>query len=58
MAQDATTPDQEDAERVADLVIANHILVSQGVLDAFGHISVRSAKNPNHYFISRSEVQG
>src|SRR6267154_1021535 len=28
----------------------------QGVLDAFGHISVRSAKNPNHYFISRSRA--
>ena len=52
----AKTSAQEDVERIADLVLANHILVNQGVLDAFGHISVRSAKNPNHYFISRSRA--
>lgn len=57
MAQEPTkTPEQEDVERIADLVLANHILVNQGVLDAFGHVSVRSAKNPNHYFISRSRA--
>jgi len=50
----AITPEQEDAERIGDLVIANHILADQGVLDGFGHISVRSAKNPSHYFIARS----
>jgi ribulose-5-phosphate 4-epimerase/fuculose-1-phosphate aldolase len=50
----AVTPEQEDAERIAELVLANHILADQGVVDGFGHISVRSAKNPNHYFISRS----
>lgn len=50
------TPDQEDTERIADLVLANHILAAQNVLDGFGHISVRSAKNPNHYFISRSRA--
>lgn len=57
LAQEPTkTPEQEDVERIADLVLANHILVNQGVLDAFGHVSVRSAKNPNHYFISRSRA--
>ncbi len=50
------TPEQEDAERIADLVLANHIIADQGVVDGFGHISVRSAKNPNHYFISRSRA--
>jgi HCOMODA/2-hydroxy-3-carboxy-muconic semialdehyde decarboxylase len=50
------TAEQEDAERIADLVLANHILADQGVVDGFGHISVRSAKNPNHYFISRSRA--
>jgi ribulose-5-phosphate 4-epimerase/fuculose-1-phosphate aldolase len=57
-ARDATTQsaEQEDAERVADLVLANHILADQGVLDGFGHISVRSVKNPQHYFISRSRA--
>jgi len=52
----AKTPDQEDVERIADLVLANHILADQNVLDGFGHVSVRSAKNPNHYFISRSRA--
>jgi ribulose-5-phosphate 4-epimerase/fuculose-1-phosphate aldolase len=57
-AQNASikTSDQEDAEGIADLVVANHILADQGVLDGFGHVSVRSAKNPNHYFISRSRA--
>jgi HCOMODA/2-hydroxy-3-carboxy-muconic semialdehyde decarboxylase len=50
------TAEQEDVERIADLVLANHILADQGVVDGFGHISVRSAKNPNHYFISRSRA--
>ncbi len=52
----AATPEQEDAERIADLVLANHILADQHVVDGFGHVSVRSAKNPNHYFIARSRA--
>jgi HCOMODA/2-hydroxy-3-carboxy-muconic semialdehyde decarboxylase len=50
------TPEQQDAERVADLVLANHILADQGVVDGFGHVSVRSARSSNHYFISRSRA--
>jgi len=46
--------DPADTERIAELVLANHILAEQQVLDGFGHISVRSATNPNHYFMSRS----
>jgi HCOMODA/2-hydroxy-3-carboxy-muconic semialdehyde decarboxylase len=52
----AQTSGQEDTERIADLVLANHILADQGVVDGFGHISVRSARNPSHYFISRSRA--
>jgi HCOMODA/2-hydroxy-3-carboxy-muconic semialdehyde decarboxylase len=52
----AAAPSPEDAERIADLVLANHILADQHVLDGFGHVSVRSASNPNHYFISRSRA--
>ena len=52
----AKAPEQEDAERLADLVLANHILADQNVLDGFGHVSVRSAKDPKHYFISRSRA--
>lgn len=50
------TPEQQDAENIADLVTANHILADQNVVDGFGHVSVRSVKNPNHYFISRSRA--
>ena len=37
-----------------ELVIANRILGHEGVVDAYGHISVRSPDDPHHYFISRS----
>ena len=29
-----------------DLVIANHILAHEGILDAFGHVSIRHPENP------------
>ena len=32
-----------------DLVAANHILADNGVLDSFGHVSVRDPRNPNRY---------
>ena len=37
-----------------DLVAANRILADQGVLDAYGHVSVRSPANPRHFLMSRS----
>jgi HCOMODA/2-hydroxy-3-carboxy-muconic semialdehyde decarboxylase len=39
---------------IEDLVTANHILASEGILDGYGHVSVRDPRNPNHYFLSRS----
>ncbi len=47
-----------DEQRIDDLVAANHILFDQGVLDAYGHVSVRSRNNPAHYFLSRSRAPG
>ncbi len=41
-------------ELIENLVAANRILADQGVLDGFGHISVRHDKNPQRYIISRS----
>jgi ribulose-5-phosphate 4-epimerase/fuculose-1-phosphate aldolase len=40
---------------IDDLVLANRMLASKelGILDAFGHVSVRNPANPGHYFISR-----
>lgn len=39
---------------VRDLVIANRILAREGVIDDFGHISVRHPENQERYFLSRS----
>src|SRR5256714_10983211 len=36
-----------------DLVLANKVLFGLNVVDAFGHISVRHDKLPNHYLMSR-----
>jgi HCOMODA/2-hydroxy-3-carboxy-muconic semialdehyde decarboxylase len=48
------THDALDRELVDDLVAGNRTLARLGVLDAFGHISVRDPRNPHHYLISRS----
>ena len=42
-----------DPVQIEDLVAANRILAYHGVLDAFGHISIRHPKNPEHYLMSR-----
>ena len=42
------------AALLEDLVAANRILADQGVLDAYGHVSVRSPSNPRHFLMSRS----
>jgi ribulose-5-phosphate 4-epimerase/fuculose-1-phosphate aldolase len=39
---------------IEDLVAANRILANEGVLDGFGHVSVRDPRNPNRYLMSRS----
>lgn len=41
-------------ELVEDLVLANRILSHEGVLDAFGHVSIRHPGNPMRYLISRA----
>jgi HCOMODA/2-hydroxy-3-carboxy-muconic semialdehyde decarboxylase len=42
-----------DPEIIDDLVAANRILADQGILDAFGHVSIRHPANSNHYLMSR-----
>ena len=37
-----------------DIVIANRILAQQGVLDAYGHVSMRHPSDPGRYFVARS----
>src|ERR1019366_3489242 len=38
---------------VEELVLANQILVDQGVIDAYGHVSVRDPQNSNHFLLAR-----
>ena len=38
-----------------DLVLANRILAHEGVVDAFGHVSVRHPHNPQRYLLSQSK---
>jgi len=39
---------------IEDLVLANRILSDHGILDAFGHISVRHPDNRNRYLMARA----
>jgi HCOMODA/2-hydroxy-3-carboxy-muconic semialdehyde decarboxylase len=45
-------------ELIADLVAANHILFDQGVVDAFGHVSVRHDKRPDRFLLARNMAPG
>ena len=49
-----TASGDPDAGRKADLITAYRILVNEGILDSFGHVSVRSAKDPNIFFMPRA----
>src|SRR5258708_4600785 len=39
---------------IEDLVAAYRILAEHGVIDAYGHVSVRSERDPQRYLLSRS----
>jgi ribulose-5-phosphate 4-epimerase/fuculose-1-phosphate aldolase len=54
LGQKTGVPLETDEQRLADLVMASHLLVDQEVLDSFGHISVRSAKNPMVFYMARA----
>jgi HCOMODA/2-hydroxy-3-carboxy-muconic semialdehyde decarboxylase len=55
LAQPApTSAGPADPKLVEDLVAANRILVDQGVLDGYGHVSVRHDRDANRYLMSRS----
>ena len=43
---------------IADLVTANHILFDQGVVDAFGHVSVRHDADPRRFLLARNMAPG
>ena len=52
------TPNVPDilAELRRELATAYRIVANEGMLDAFGHISVRHPDNPQRYFLSRSRA--
>ena len=43
-----------DHALVLDLAYANRILYDRGVLDAYGHVSVRHDKNPKRFLLARN----
>lgn len=57
MANSARTAQDRDVtieQQSAELADANHILFDQGVLDAFGHVSVRVEDDPGRFLLSRN----
>jgi ribulose-5-phosphate 4-epimerase/fuculose-1-phosphate aldolase len=43
-----------EAAAIQDLVLASRILANEGVLDAYGHVSIRHPTDPNRYLMARS----
>jgi ribulose-5-phosphate 4-epimerase/fuculose-1-phosphate aldolase len=41
-------------QELEDLVAAYRILAEHGVIDAYGHVSMRSPRNPERYYLGRS----
>ncbi len=47
-----------DQEQIEDLVAANRILSDQGVVDGFGHVSVRHEEDATRFLLARSMAPG
>lgn len=43
---------------IDDLVDASHILYAEGIVDGFGHVSVRDESDPQRFLLSRSMAPG
>ena len=54
MAQAPTSGGPVAAELIQDLAAASRILVAQGVVDGFGHVSMRHPSAPDRYLLARS----
>jgi HCOMODA/2-hydroxy-3-carboxy-muconic semialdehyde decarboxylase len=55
MAQSHPAP---DPALIDDIVAANHILYSEGIVDGFGHVSARHDKDASHFLLARSMAPG
>jgi ribulose-5-phosphate 4-epimerase/fuculose-1-phosphate aldolase len=51
--EDGNVPDHL-TEVIEELAVANRILGHEGVIDAFGHVSIRHPGDPGRYLLSRS----
>ena len=56
MTQNLEAPhsDKDIEPAVRDLVVANRILAHEGVVDAYGHVSIRNPANPERFLLSCS----
>jgi ribulose-5-phosphate 4-epimerase/fuculose-1-phosphate aldolase len=52
----AQTTDPVLNAAIFDVVVANRILYDQGVVDGYGHVSMRHPTNPNLFLLSRSRA--
>jgi hypothetical protein len=43
-----------DETTLSELALSYRILVNEGVLDAYGHVSIRHPKDPNRFLMARS----
>lgn len=48
------TPAPADPALIDKVVLANRILYRQGVVDGFGHVSVRHDRSPDHFLLARN----
>jgi HCOMODA/2-hydroxy-3-carboxy-muconic semialdehyde decarboxylase len=53
-AQAPASAGAADPALIEDLVAASRIIAQQGIVDAFGHVSVRHDRSPNRFLLSRS----
>jgi ribulose-5-phosphate 4-epimerase/fuculose-1-phosphate aldolase len=52
-AQAGAAMDSDEA-RIEDLITASRMLANEGILDSFGHVTVRSTTDPGHFFMPRA----
>ena len=52
--QEPVAAEPADPLLIADLVIANRILSREGIVDGFGHVSVRHNANPERFLLAAS----
>ena len=57
-ADHASIPGPADPQLVERLALANRILYDQGVVDGFGHVSVRHHRSDAHFLLARNMAPG